>query len=142
MIKQADVNLLSYPLNLVNDPDQMRKNLNYYQQRVDPRGPAMTHSVYSVISSRLGNPNEAYELFGMGFRPNKLPPFGVIAETAGGTNPYFATGAGGMLQAVLAGFGGIELTDDGIELVDTELPDSWESLTIKGVGTEDITIEK
>ena len=142
MIKQADVNLLSYPLNLVNDPDQMRKNLDYYQQRADPRGPAMTHSVYSVISSRLGNPDEAYDLFGLGFRPNKLPPFGVIAETAGGTNPYFATGAGGMLQAVLAGFGGIELTDDGIEQIETELPESWESLTIKGVGTADITIEK
>lgn len=142
MIKQADVNLLSYPLGFVDDTDQMRKNLDYYQQRVDPRGPAMTHSVYSVISSRLGEPGEAYELFKKGFEPNKLPPFGVIAETAGGTNPYFATGAGGMLQAVLAGFGGIELTDEGISERETQLPESWESLTIRGVGTRDITIRK
>ena len=142
MIKQADVNLLSYPLGLIDDPEQMRQNLDYYQQRVDPRGPAMTHSVYSVISSRLGNPDEAYELFEMGYQPNKLPPFGVIAETAGGTNPYFITGAGGMLQAVLAGFGGIEITDEGIEQIDTALPDEWDSLTIKGVGVDEITIEK
>lgn len=142
MIKQADVNLLTYPLNLVTDPVQMRKNLDYYQRRVDPEGPAMTHSVYSVISSRLGDGVEAYELFHKGFQPNRLPPFGVIAEVAGGTNPYFATGAGGMLQAVLAGFGGIELSDEGITQVDTPLPQGWQSLTITGVGKDRITIEK
>jgi trehalose/maltose hydrolase-like predicted phosphorylase len=140
MIKQADVNLLTYPLNMVQDSDQMRKNLNYYQQRVDENGPAMTHSVYSVIYSRLGDPSDAYNLFKKGFQPNKLPPFGVIAEVAGGTNPYFATGAGGMLQAVLAGFGGIELTNDGIQQIETSLPREWRSVTITGVGKDDLTI--
>jgi len=142
MIKQADVNLLTYPLDMVTDPEQMRKNLEYYQQRVDPRGPAMTHSVYSIISSRLGDPDEAYELFQKGYQPNKLPPFGVIAEVAGGTNPYFATGAGGMLQSVLAGFAGIELTDDGIARIDTDLPRDWKSLTITGVGKDEMTFER
>jgi len=142
MIKQADVNLLTYPLNLVTERGQMRRNLDYYQQRVDPLGPAMTHSVYSVISSRLGDGAESYELFHKGFQPNKLPPFGVIAEVAGGTNPYFATGAGGMLQSVLAGFGGIELTDDGITTIETPLPAGWNSLTITGVGKDSITVNK
>jgi protein-glucosylgalactosylhydroxylysine glucosidase len=141
MIKQADVNLLTYPLGLITDREQMRKNLNYYQQRVDPEGPAMTHSVYSVISSRLGDASEAYELFHKGYRPNLLPPFNVIAEVAGGTNPYFATGAGGMLQSVLAGFGGLELTDEGIIQVDTPLPRGWRSLTITGVGVDGVTFE-
>ncbi len=141
MIKQADVNLLSYPLKIVTDREQMRKNLNYYQQRVDPRGPAMTHSVYSVISSRLGDRDEAYELFTRGYKPNELPPFGVIAEIADGTNPYFATGAGGMLQAILSGFGGLELTDEGIIQLDTPLPRGWQSLTITGVGVDGVTFE-
>ena len=142
MIKQADVNLLTYPLGLIEDPEQMQQNLNYYQQRVDPRGPAMTHSVYSIISSRLGNAEEAYDLFHKGYQPNRLPPFGVIAETAGGTNPYFATGAGGMLQSILAGFGGIVLTDDGIRRLETDLPSDWQSLTITGVGINESTIKK
>ena len=141
MIKQADVNLLTHPLGIVTDPAQMRKNLDYYQQRVDPLGPAMTHSVYSVISSRLGNADEAYELFHKGYRPNLLPPFGVIAEVAGGTNPYFATGAGGMLQSVLNGFGGLQLTDEGIIQVETPLPSSWNSITITGVGVDGLTFE-
>ena len=100
----------------------------------------MTHSVYSVISSRLGNTDEAYELFHKGFQPNRLPPFGVLAETAGGTNPYFATGAGGMLQSILAGFGGIELTDEGIRELESNLPEQWKSLILKGVGVDEKTI--
>lgn len=33
---------------------------------------------------------------------------GILAETAGGKNPYFATGA--VLQAVLNGFGELDIT--------------------------------
>jgi trehalose/maltose hydrolase-like predicted phosphorylase len=59
-----------------------------------------------------------------------------IAETAGGTNPYFATGAGGVLQAVLFGFGGLEFTDEGIIQKGGVLPKAWTSLTITGVGKD------
>jgi len=65
-----------------------------------------------------------------------VPPFGVLAETAGGTNPYFATGAGGMLQAVLMGIGGLDISGQGITQLKTKLPRQWKSLTIKGVGKE------
>lgn len=46
---------------------------------------------------------------------NLNPSFRVIAETKGGNNPYFAAGAGVILQAVIMGFGGEELTNDGIK---------------------------
>ena len=68
--------------------------------------------------------------------PNLNPPFRVIAETKGGTNPYFATGAGGILQTVLMGFGGLEITPKGIIQVKSALPKQWKSLTITGVGVE------
>jgi len=134
-IKQADVNLLSYPLEVIRDEETMRKDLEYYEPRIGD-GPAMSHSVLSVLYSRLGEPEEAYRLFKRGFEPNKVPPFGVLAENAGGTNPYFATGAGGMLQAVLSGFGGLELTDEGLVQLETMLPKAWDKLTIKGVGRD------
>ena len=136
-IKQADTNLLSYPLNLVNDPDKMRRNLEYYEQKVDKvHGPAMTQAVYSIIYNRLGDRDKAYNLFKQSYKPNERPPFAVIAETPQSENPYFATGAGGTLQSVLAGFGGLELTDEGIIQLDTPLPREWKSLTITGVGAE------
>jgi trehalose/maltose hydrolase-like predicted phosphorylase len=65
-----------------------------------------------------------------------VPPFGVISETAGGTNPYFATGAGGMLQAVIFGFGGLQITDKGVIQNKGALPAKWKTLEIRGVGRD------
>ena len=134
-IKQADVNLLSYPLGIFTDIKQIEKNLYYYENRVGD-GPAMSHSIFSILYSYLGNPEEAYNLFLKSFKPNKLPPFGVLAETRNGTNPYFATAAGGMLQSIIAGFGGLKITESGIQQIKTYLPSHWESMTIKGVGND------
>jgi len=64
------------------------------------------------------------------------PPLRVIAETKGGTNPYFATGAGGIIQSVLMGFGGLEITPQGITQIKSTLPPHWKKLTITGVGPE------
>ncbi len=136
MIKQADVNLLSFPLDFIQDKEQLRKDLDYYEPRMSPEGPAMGFSVLSALHARLGDTDKAYSLFRKSFKPNEVPPFGVIAETAGGTNPYFATGAGGMLQAVISGFGGLSITDQGITQKEFVLPRQWKSLTIKGVGIE------
>ena len=140
IIKQADVNLLTYPLGLVSEQELMQKNLYYYSQRVDV-GPAMTHSIYSVIANRLGNCEKAYSYFLDGYRANQRPPFGVLAECQTCNNPYFTTGAGGMLQAVLNGFGGLEITDDGIVQIESCLPKHWKSLTIKGIGLENETFK-
>ena len=140
MIKQADVNLLSFPLETIRDQTTMKKDLEYYEKRMSPTGPAMGNSVLSVLYNRLGNAKKSHELFVKGYKLNELPPFGVLAETAGGTNPYFATGAGGMLQAVIYGFGGLSLTDKGLEKVDSVLPKTWKSLTITGVGQKEETV--
>ncbi|MCL6523547.1 MAG: glycoside hydrolase family 65 protein [Thermoflavifilum sp.] len=134
-IKQADVNLLAYPLGLVRNPEQIKKDLIYYEPRIGA-GPAMSYAILSLLYERLGDPQEAYALFKRGYVSNELPPFNVLAETAGGTNPYFATGAGGILQAVLNGFGGLQITDQGIVQLPTRLPPQWKSLTITGVGME------
>ncbi|GAA0190195.1 hypothetical protein GCM10009122_51500 [Fulvivirga kasyanovii] len=131
-IKQADVNLLAFPLDVITDEAQIRKDLKYYEPRMAADGPAMGQSVLAALYARLGDMDKAYELFLKSYRPNEVPPFGVISETAGGTNPYFATGAGGMLQAVLSGFGGLEITDKGIEQKDKHVPKQWKSLEIKG----------
>ncbi len=141
MIKQADVNLLAYPLRIVSDESAVKKDLAYYAPRYSPDGPAMGWSVLATLYARLGEPDKAYDWFVKSYKPNEVPPFGVMAETAGGTNPYFATGAGGMLQAVLNGFGGLDITDNGITQLKTKLPKKWKSLTIKGYGPQLKTIQ-
>ena len=136
-IKQADVNLLAYPLKEISDAGQIRKDLEYYETRVPNEGtPAMTQAVFTLLYARLGDTSKAYHWFKDAYLPNLNPPFRVIAETKGGTNPYFATGAGGILQAVLMGFGGLEITPKGIIQVKSSLPANWKKLSITGIGPE------
>lgn len=137
MIKQADVNLLAYPLGIITEPEAFKRDLAYYEEKIDKvNGPAMGSAILSVLHARFGDAEEAYRLFKKSYIPNRRPPFGVLSESPTSNNPYFATGAGGMLQAVLYGFGGLELTDNGVEQRTPVLPKAWKSLTIKGVGME------
>lgn len=136
-IKQADVNLLAYPLKEITDSEQIKKDLAYYESRVPNEGtPAMTQGVFALLYARVGNAAKAFDWFKDAYVPNLNPPFRVIAETKGGTNPYFATGAGGILQAVIMGFGGVDITPEGIKQVKSVLPKNWKSLTITGVGPD------
>lgn len=136
-IKQADVNLLSYPLKEFTDPVRIRKDLEYYETRVPNQGtPAMTQAIFTLLYARLGDADKAWHFFQDGYVPNLNPPFRVIAETKGGTNPYFATGAGGMLQSVLMGFGGLDISATGLVQIKSVLPKHWKSLTLTGIGVE------
>lgn len=135
-IKQADVNLLAYPLEIIKDEKTIKKDLEYYTPRYAKDGPAMGFAILGVLYNRLGESDKAAEIFANSYKPNEVPPFGVISECAGGTNPYFATGAGGMLQAVLSGFGGLHIGMDGITQKPSKLPKGWKELIIKGVGVD------
>lgn len=135
-IKQADVNLLTYPLDIITDPETVINDLKYYEPKLAEEGPAMGKSVFAVIYARMGNAEEAFRLFKESYVPNQRPPFGALAEAATSDNPYFATGAGGMLQVVLFGFGGLHINENGIEQKGEILPEEWKSLTMKGVGPE------
>jgi len=92
--------------------------------------------VLVVAAVRAGDTDRAYDLWIKSYKPNEVPPFGVLSETAGGTNPYFATGAGGFLQATMMGFGGLDITPGGIVQLKTKLPKAWKSLTMTGIGVE------
>lgn len=136
-IKQADANLLSYPLDIIQAETDIKKDLDYYAPKYSKDGPAMGFAILVVLYCKLGMYAEAEKVFANSYKPNEVPPFGVISECAGGTNPYFATGAGGMLQAVLSGFAGLSINQNGItQLSKRSLPSTWKSLTITGVGKE------
>jgi len=137
-IKQADVNMLAYPLGIETDSATIIRNLKYYEGKMDKNGPAMGAAILSVLSSRLGQPDEAYRLFKKSYVPNKRTPFGALAESAYSNNPYFTTGAGGMLQTVIFGFGGLEFTDQGIVQQKAFLPKEWKRLIIRISGSDKV----
>ena len=135
--KQADVCLLAFPLGVITDRTQIRRDLEYYLATVPrKRTPAMSKSIYSILYARLGDRERAEYFFRDSYLPNLNPPFRVIAEFDGGSNPYFITGAGGTLQSLLFGFGGLEIAEEGIRAGRGVLPAAWRSLTLKGVGPD------
>lgn len=135
--KQADPTLLSYPLGIISDARRIKADLAYYSTRIDMvNGPAMTWGMFAAQYARLGDRQSADEFFRRSYRPNLRPPFGVMAETPVAGNPYFTTGAGAMLQAVLYGFAGCDIGPEGLTVGKGILPEGWKSLTVKGVGPE------
>ncbi|MCC8038961.1 MAG: RNA polymerase sigma-70 factor [Bacteroidales bacterium] len=145
-IKQADVNLMAYPLNVVTNPEQIRRDLEYYHPLINPNGPAMSYAILAILYSRLGDVDKANELFVEAYRPHMRPPYGVISENASDNRVNFATGAGGFLQTIINGFGGVQVQDISsampIDLVPSKMPRHWESLTIRGLGPDRLTLKK
>lgn len=142
IIKQADVNLLAYPLSIVTYKDQIIKDLEFYEPRIDPNGPSMSNSVLAIIYARLGYSRKALEQFHKAYIPNQKPPFFLINESPTSTNRIFCTGYGGILQALIFGFGGMQLNDEGLNQTKGCLPEKWKSLTIKRLGNPDVVVRQ
>lgn len=142
--KQADVILLAYPLHILTEPNEIKRNFEYYLSKVpEKQTPAMSKSIYALIYSRLGDSDNTLYYFRDSYLPNLNPPFRVMAEFNGGTNPYFITGAGGTLQTLIYGCAGMEITDKGFKQVHKPiLPTEWTSLTIRRKGQPDIVINQ
>lgn len=142
--KQADVVLLAYPLHELTDKQAINRTLDYYIPTVpEQKTPAMSKSIYATLYARIGMPDKALYWWRDSYLPNLNPPFRVLAEFNGGTNPYFITGAGGTLQALLFGFAGLDITDKGLkQAYKPILPAEWTSLTIRRKGHKDIIIKQ
>lgn len=108
IIKQADVVLLGYPLEM-KMPLQIRRNdLAYYEERTDANGPAMTWAMHSVGWLELGEKARAEAMFVKGYA-NAQAPYYIWTETPTGGTVNFLTGAGGFLQSIINGYGGLRI---------------------------------
>jgi trehalose/maltose hydrolase-like predicted phosphorylase len=130
--KQADVELLAYPLEYVTDREQIARDLDYYATVIDPNGPAMSFSIYAILSAQLGRSGDAYEYLRRSYLPNTRSPFYAFSETPTNDEFLFCTGVGGALQALLFGFSGLRL-HEGYFALDPLLPQHWRALRLRGL---------
>ena len=129
--KQADGELLLWP---AQHPDADAKTFDFHKKRPIKNGPAMTDSVHALIAARLGRADEAEEEFRASYRPFVRGPFLLFSEKRSLDRCVFTTGCGGVLQAVLYGFGGLDFTHwETIEKAPVALPKGWTKLEIQGV---------
>jgi trehalose/maltose hydrolase-like predicted phosphorylase len=133
VIKQADTVLLIYPMEWPMSPQVAANTLDYYAQRTDPDGPAMTDAIHAVDSAEIGAPGCATNTYlDRSIKPFVRDPFGQFAEArgdkAGSLDPLagapafdFLTGSGGFAQVFTYGLTGLRWRADRIHL-DPMLP--------------------
>jgi hypothetical protein len=130
-IKQADVVLLGFPLMMNMSEATRRADLDYYADRTDGNGPAMTWGMHAVGYLELGDAMKAASNFNRSFA-NAQPPFYVWTETPTGGAVNFLTGVGGFLQTTLFGLGGLRIHDDHLAL-NPSLIEGMTSVVVRGV---------
>lgn len=124
VIKQADVVMLMALLGQeLGDHDFLMRNWELYSKVVD-HGSSLSPSIHAWVASRLGLIDEAYELF--------LYSATIDLEDHKGNvhDGIHAACCGGVWQAVLFGFCGLELTDAGPK-VNPALPSHWRRVRFK-----------
>lgn len=134
VVKQADTILLGYPL-LVSMPKALRSgDLEVYANVSDPAGPAMTWSMFSVNFRDVGDLEQADAFFTRGYVDNAVGDFLEWHEgTHASGSANFLTGAGGFLQSVWAGYGGMRFINGTLVLQNpSPLPGST-SLALRSV---------
>ncbi|CAH3016355.1 unnamed protein product [Porites evermanni] len=129
MVKQADVVLAGYPLMYEMQKQVRHNDLDYYERLTNPNGPAMTHAMFAIGWLEVGEIKKADRSFLKNY-DNIQGPFKVWSERRWGKGAVnFITGAGGFLQAVVYGYGGIRIKKDGLYFNST-LPPGVTKLTI------------
>jgi trehalose/maltose hydrolase-like predicted phosphorylase len=145
LIKQADTVLLIYPMEWPMSPQVAANTLDYYAERTDPDGPAMSDAIHAVDSAQIGEPGCATETYlDRSIEPFVRDPFAQFAEArgdkAGSQDPLagspafdFLTGAGGFMQVFTYGLTGFRWRADAVRL-DPMLPPQLSSgVTLSGL---------
>jgi hypothetical protein len=130
-VKQADAVLLAFPLGMKMSRRTRLKDLDGYARVSDETGPAMTWGSFALGYIEAGEDAKAAADFNKSFA-NVKEPFEVWTEQPTGGTTNFITGAGGFLQTVLFGYGGLRIHDDHLTITPT-LIEGVSSMTIRGI---------
>lgn len=124
-LKQPDVLMLMYLLKNEYSDAQVRLNYDFYTPRTDHTfGSSLGPSIQAIMACRVGKPDDAYEHFIRALRAD-------LYDVRGNANDgIHAASAGGTWQAVVFGFGGLNVTQDGWT-VQPQLPKYWRRLKFR-----------
>jgi len=125
VLKQADVLMLLYLLRDRYDRQVLQANWDHYAPRTDhTHGSSLGPAIHAILACDLDKPEEGYEHL---MRAALVDLENVRGNTADGIH---AASAGGLWQAVVLGFGGVRLTDEG-PVATPRLPAHWKRLQFR-----------
>ncbi|NJM06375.1 glycoside hydrolase family 65 protein [Candidatus Gracilibacteria bacterium] len=133
VIKQADVVLLTFPLEWPLPPEVATNNAQFYAERVDAaHGPAMTYAIHAILAAASGDQDQLSQFMRLSYAQNLRPPFFSFSETPDQDYCTFVTGAGGLIQALIFGCCGARLHDTGLSFPHPPLlPHGWSKLNVR-----------
>jgi trehalose/maltose hydrolase-like predicted phosphorylase len=123
VIKQADVLMLEALLWDQFSARQRKTNFAYYEPRCG-HGSSLSPAIHALLSARLGDVDLADRYFR---QAAAIDLDDAMGNAAGGI--HLAT-QGGLWQAAVFGFGGLQLCQDGLR-IDPHLPAGWRSLAFR-----------
>ncbi|MEH2287110.1 beta-phosphoglucomutase [Nostoc sp.] len=129
VLKQPDVLMLLYLMRESADfpynEKALQTNWDYYAPRTDiTYGSSLGPAVQAILASDLGKSTVAYEQFMQALMVD-------LEDNRGNTNDgIHGASAGGIWQAVIFGFGGIQITENG-PVGNPHLPPGWTRLKFK-----------
>ena len=122
VVKQADVVAL-IALLPEEFPDTMAEtNFRYYEPRC-PHGSSLSTGMHALVAARLGDAPMALRYL----RATAATDLDLDPNSAGGVH---IAGLGALWQAVVIGFGGLDLNGDTLG-IDPRLPPQWRSLSFR-----------
>ncbi len=123
-LKQPDVLMLFY---LLRDypPEIVRVNYDYYTPRTDHAfGSSLGPSIQAIMACEVGEPDDAYQHFIRAVRAD-------LRDVRGNARDgIHAASAAGAWQAIVFGFAGLRLDQDGWRIT-PHLPSHWKRLSFK-----------
>jgi maltose phosphorylase len=122
-IKQADVLQGIYLFEDEYDTETIRRNYDFYEPRTVHES-SLSPCVHSILASRIGRPEKAYELY---LRTSRLDLDDYNQEVDEGLH---ITSMGGTWMSVVCGFGGMRIRE-GMLSFDPRLPEKWSRLAFK-----------
>lgn len=149
-INQADAVLLQFPLQFPMDDQLAYNDLQYYASRTSVPGES-SREFYTGDSSyaiaylnllRRGFVDKAHggdllalaaAQFQLAFDHMDSTGFNIWTETPTGGHYNFITGAGGFLQNVIYGYGGVSITQDSLSIDPILAPGGVTSMTFRGM---------
>ena len=129
VLKQPDVLMLLYLMRQSQEfpynQETLQKNWDYYAPRTDiTYGSSLGPAIHAILASDLGKTAEAYERFMQAAMVDLEDVRGNAADGIHGAS------AGGVWQAVVLGFGGIQLRENE-PVANPHLPPGWTRLKFK-----------
>lgn len=122
VLKQPDVLMLMYLLQDEFSAEAVQVNYDYYTPRTDHTyGSSLGPSIQAIMACRVGNADEAYGHFIRAVRADLRD----VRGNAG--DGIHAASAAGTWQAVVFGFGGMRVNENGWKLT-PQLPSHWQRL--------------